>query len=182
MKIKDEIWCIFFGGRYLILLMGAFSIYTGIIYNDFFSKSANLFGSSWYPAYDKRTISSSAFLQLEPRTSENITDQMYAGQPYPFGIDPIWQISNNKIPFMNSLKMKFSIILAVFHMGFGIVLSFLNDKSVQICDEIIYLFFQVLQRDIDDLVCGFASTAVFPLDFRLSGDSHILQMGSLYRR
>ncbi|VDK22050.1 unnamed protein product [Taenia asiatica] len=128
MKIKDEVFDIFFGGRYVILLMGAFSIYTGVIYNDIFSKSVNLFGSSWYPGYDKHVISSKSLLQLEPRTSENITDQMFAGQPYPFGIDPIWQISNNKIPFMNSLKMKISIILAVLHMIFGVILSFFNHK------------------------------------------------------
>ncbi|KAH9282027.1 V-type proton ATPase subunit [Echinococcus granulosus] len=128
MKIKDEVFDIFFGGRYVILLMGAFSIYTGVIYNDIFSKSANLFGSSWYPGYDKHIISSKSLLQLEPRTSENITDQMFAGQPYPFGIDPVWQISNNKIPFMNSLKMKISIILAVLHMMFGVILSFFNHK------------------------------------------------------
>ncbi len=128
MKIKDELWDTFFGGRYVILLMGAFSIYTGIIYNDMFSKSANLFGSSWYPDYDRRTIMSKDLLQLEPRTSEAITDQMYAGQPYPFGVDPIWQISTNKIPFTNSLKMKMSIILAVFHMTLGVALSFFNHK------------------------------------------------------
>ena len=46
-KIDNEIWNYFFNGRYLITIMAIFSIYTGFIYNDVFSKSLNVVGSSW---------------------------------------------------------------------------------------------------------------------------------------
>lgn len=117
----SEIWFTFFNGRYLMLLMGIFSIYTGIIYNDVFSKSVNIFGSSWSPK------------KLGPNENYNATDtldpkdpKLFDGSPYPLGLDPIWQVSENKILFFNSFKMKLSIILGVFQMGFGVALSLVN--------------------------------------------------------
>ncbi|XP_075971244.1 V-type proton ATPase 116 kDa subunit a 1-like isoform X3 [Anticarsia gemmatalis] len=120
-KIDSEIWNIFFGGRYIILLMGLFSMYTGLIYNDIFSKSLNIFGSSWRNNYNQSTLMSNKLLQLNPDSWD------YLQTPYPFGIDPVWQLAEaNKIIFMNAYKMKISIIIGVFHMLFGVCLSLWN--------------------------------------------------------
>ena len=41
-----------FGGRYVILLMALFSIYCGLIYNEFFSVPFHIFGASAYKCRD----------------------------------------------------------------------------------------------------------------------------------
>ncbi|XP_069358262.1 V-type proton ATPase 116 kDa subunit a1-like isoform X2 [Maniola hyperantus] len=118
-KTDNEIWNIFFGGRYIILLMGIFSIYTGFIYNDMFSKSLNIFGSSWKNVYDEHTLNSSFSFDLDPKDA-------YTGTPYPAGMDPAWQFAGNNIIFLNSFKMKLSIIFGVLHMAFGVTMSVVN--------------------------------------------------------
>ncbi|CAH2105377.1 unnamed protein product [Euphydryas editha] len=118
-KSNNEIWNIFFAGRYIILLMGCFSMYTGIVYNDIFSKSMNIFGTSWFVPYDNETLETNAALTLDPKDS-------YVDKPYFIGIDPIWQTADNKIIFLNSYKMKLSIIFGVVHMIFGVCMSVVN--------------------------------------------------------
>ncbi|KAK4880998.1 hypothetical protein RN001_004317 [Aquatica leii] len=118
-KSTNEIWNIFFGGRYIILLMGLFSVYTGFIYNDVFSKSMNIFQSGWFIPFNKSTVLENSVLQLNPKN-------MTTGSPYEFGLDPVWQLAQNKILFLNTYKMKLSIIFGVVHMIFGVCLSVVN--------------------------------------------------------
>ncbi|XP_034126505.1 V-type proton ATPase 116 kDa subunit a isoform X5 [Drosophila guanche] len=133
-KTDNEIWNIFFGGRYIIFLMGVFSMYTGLIYNDIFSKSLNIFGSHWQMSYNKSTVMENKYLQLSPKDD-------YEGTPYPFGMDPIWQVAgSNKIIFHNAYKMKISIIFGVIHMVFGVVMSWHNHTYFRNRISMIYEF------------------------------------------
>ncbi|XP_017847856.1 V-type proton ATPase 116 kDa subunit a isoform X2 [Drosophila busckii] len=134
-KTDNEIWNIFFGGRYIIFLMGVFSMYTGFIYNDIFSKSLNIFGSHWHVSYNKSTVWNNKLLQLSPKTSD------YEGTPYPFGMDPIWQVAtSNKIIFQNAYKMKISIIFGVCHMLFGVIMSWHNHTYFRNRLSLVYEF------------------------------------------
>uniref|UniRef100_A0A665XAA1 V-type proton ATPase subunit a n=1 Tax=Echeneis naucrates TaxID=173247 RepID=A0A665XAA1_ECHNA len=128
-KSDNEMFNMVFAGRYIILLMGIFSIYTGIIYNDCFSKSLNMFGSGWSVRpmfyakganWSVKTLTENAALQLDPAVPG-----VFNG-PYPLGIDPIWNVATNKLTFLNSFKMKMSVILGVIHMLFGVSLSLFN--------------------------------------------------------
>jgi V-type H+-transporting ATPase subunit a len=108
-KQMDEILGMVFGGRYMLILMGAFAVYAGFIYNDCFSIPLNLFGS--------RFIFSPLNGVGQPDESQN---------HYPFGVDPGWYHTSNELAFFNSLKMKLAVTLGVTHMSFGICLSLAN--------------------------------------------------------
>ncbi|CAL9161735.1 unnamed protein product [Musa hybrid cultivar] len=105
-----------FGGRYVILMMALFSIYTGLIYNEFFSVPFEMFGRSAYACRD---------LSCRDATTEGLVKVREA---YPFGVDPKWHGSRSELPFLNSLKMKMSILLGVAQMNLGIILSYFNAK------------------------------------------------------
>jgi len=102
-----EIGGMFFFGRYIILLMGAFATYTGFIYNDILSKSLHLFDSGWdFPV--------------------NGTVGTFNGHTYPFGLDSGWHGASNALIFTNSYKMKMSIVIGVIHMTFALCLQVPN--------------------------------------------------------
>ncbi|XP_054612714.1 V-type proton ATPase 116 kDa subunit a 2 isoform X1 [Dunckerocampus dactyliophorus] len=140
-RSSNEIWATFFNGRYIILMMGLFSIYTGLIYNDCFSKSLNIFGSGWSvkamftsQRWTNKTLQTNALLTLDPNVSG-----VFAG-PYPFGIDPIWSMAVNRLSFLNSYKMKMSVVIGVIHMSFGVVLSVFNHLHFQQKYDVYLLF------------------------------------------
>lgn len=96
-------------------------MYTGLIYNDIFSKSMNIFGSNWKINLNNTQIHGvTGTYMLNPASND------YLSYPYPIGMDPVWQLAKNKIIFLNSYKMKISIIFGIIHMLFGVSMSLLN--------------------------------------------------------
>ncbi|KAL8516107.1 hypothetical protein ACS0TY_014691 [Phlomoides rotata] len=117
-----------FGGRYVLLLMSLFSIYCGLIYNEFFSVPFHIFGNSAYKCRDA-TCSDARTVGL-----------IKARDTYPFGVDPSWRGSRSELPFLNSLKMKMSILLGISQMNLGILLSYFNARFFNNSLDIKYQF------------------------------------------
>ncbi|KAK6014281.1 V-type ATPase subunit family protein, partial [Ostertagia ostertagi] len=145
MKIKDEIFNTFFGGRYVVLLMGIFSIYTGFLYNDIYSKSINVFGSSWKNPYPESLL---AHMEEQGHNNSQTLDLTFPPEyafdsnagPYPFGVDPVWNIAKNKLNFLNPMKMKTSIILGISQMTFGLLLSLCNHIHNRSVVDVLFVF------------------------------------------
>ena len=76
----DELSSMAFSGRYIMLMMGIFAMYTGLIYNDIFSKSMDLFQSAWSWPED--------FTE-----NETVFAELKGSYRYPFGLDWGWHLS-----------------------------------------------------------------------------------------
>ena len=101
----DEIVSMAFYGRYIMLMMGIFSIYTGLIYNDCFSKAISPFPSQWnWPVPDGY------------KEGQSLHAKKFDGYVYPFGMDWNWHDTENDLLFSNSFKMKLSILLGWAHV------------------------------------------------------------------
>jgi V-type H+-transporting ATPase subunit a len=72
-KDWGEIWQMFFGGRYIILLMSVFSMFTGLVYNDAFSQAMTLMKSRYT-------------FEFNNATSRWIGEKTLT---YGFGLDPV---------------------------------------------------------------------------------------------
>jgi V-type H+-transporting ATPase subunit a len=110
--------------RYIILLMGLFACFCGLIYNDFMAIPLWIFNSCYKlvegPVDPNHPIVPGHEAHI-PMRAEVIPDCTY-----PIGIDPAWYLGLNELTFLNSLKMKLSVILGVLQMSLGICMKAFN--------------------------------------------------------
>lgn len=102
--------------RYFWFMMGFFSMWQGLIYNEFFAIPNDWFGT----CYDWK--------KFNPETDKFIP---YNGGnqdcTYVFGMDASWPLGQTTyLTFTNNIKEKLSVIIAYFHLNFGIILNGLN--------------------------------------------------------
>lgn len=72
-------------GRYVVLMMGLFSVFTGFCYNDIFSRAFSVHPSYWMNLHTIASLSEDNNVDLDPSDETRYT--------YLFGEDPVWRVN-----------------------------------------------------------------------------------------
>jgi len=108
-----------FQARFMVLSMGIFATFAGFMYNDFFSLGL--------PIFDTRWVDLNGDGHYSPMNDVDIKNSYPEKRgPYPFGIDWMWEGASNELLYMNSLKMKLSVLFGVLQMIVGVLLRWSN--------------------------------------------------------
>ena len=125
LTLNSELMKGFYSARYLITFMGIFAVYAGLIYNDFFSLRTAFFTTRFVDP--PPPLGAQAQLEMQPKPWFNSLNAVGGGHgPYPFGLDPAWAGATNELLFVNSMKMKLSVLFGVTQMLLGVFLKFCN--------------------------------------------------------
>jgi V-type H+-transporting ATPase subunit a len=130
--------------RYMLLAMGTFSMYNGLLYNEFFAIPNDWFGSCYNTTVRNTTdLNGSNNLVYPPNLSppgtfywgnanpdepESEGSNTYEGSDcvYMFGVDPAWYLSPQMLTYTNSIKMRMAVIIGVWHMSMAICVKGFN--------------------------------------------------------
>eukprot|EP00761_Pharyngomonas_kirbyi_P011611 gb/GECH01011637.1/.p1 GENE.gb/GECH01011637.1/~~gb/GECH01011637.1/.p1 ORF type:complete len:873 (+),score=186.84 gb/GECH01011637.1/:1-2619(+) len=120
---SNEILLMLFDGRWVLFLMGLFSIYCGLVYDEWFGFPVQLFHSP-----------------IEFKGESSVAHFNRQDGAYIFGVDPHWYDSGNKLQFYNSLKKKLSVLFGVIQMLVGLFLSLLNNIHFRDWADLVFEF------------------------------------------
>ena len=130
--------------RYFFLMCGFFAFFNGWIYNDFFATPLGIFGSCY-----------------ENKKNENgkIVGERKGNCVYPIGLDPKWYAASNELAFLNSFKMKMSVIIGVLQMILGLFLKGIN--GIYFGDYIDFFFEFIPQLVFMCLLFGYMCLMIY---------------------
>ena len=130
--------------RYFFLMCGFFAFFNGWIYNDFFAMPLGIFGSCYKNEIDengKKTAKRNGYCV------------------YPIGLDPKWYVAVNELSFLNSFKMKMSVIIGVLQMILGLFLKGMN--GIYFGDYVDFLFEFIPQLIFMCLLFGYMILMIY---------------------